>query len=197
MGDGSLERVACRALPRQRDQPMYSTLSSDNSAQLGDNQIQSETDEVDGLTPQVFVPYVHPDSGGTQARVLVVLESPAGPAALGSGMLSADSNDETAKNIWRADEPAVCREHMACTGTLCLVRRQRQEERRGQPHSSRAGSAVPHATTGAPEGTPLTRHKGSVTAARRTFYPIVLMIRSFRAVFPYLVAWRPSNTYLV
>jgi uracil-DNA glycosylase len=53
-------------------------------------------------TPSVHVPYVDPDSGGTQARVLFVLESPAGPAALGSGMLSADNNDETAKNVWLA-----------------------------------------------------------------------------------------------
>jgi uracil-DNA glycosylase len=52
--------------------------------------------------PPVFVPYVDPDSGGIQARVLFVLESPAGPAALGSGMLSADNNDETAKNVWRS-----------------------------------------------------------------------------------------------
>lgn len=55
-----------------------------------------------GAPPPVFVPYVDPDSGGTQARVLFVLESPAGPAALGSGMLSADNDDETAKNVWRA-----------------------------------------------------------------------------------------------
>lgn len=50
--------------------------------------------------PPVFVPYVDPDSGGIQARVLFVLESPAGPAALGSGMLSADNDDGTAKNVW-------------------------------------------------------------------------------------------------
>lgn len=50
--------------------------------------------------PPVFVPYVDPDSGGIQAKVLFVLESPAGPAALGSGMLSADNNDGTAKNVW-------------------------------------------------------------------------------------------------
>ncbi len=49
-----------------------------------------------------FVPYVDPDSGGALARVLFVLESPARPAALGSGMLSADNDDETAKNVWRA-----------------------------------------------------------------------------------------------
>jgi hypothetical protein len=48
----------------------------------------------------VFVPYVDPDSGGICAKVLFLLESPAGPAALGSGMLSADNNDETARNLW-------------------------------------------------------------------------------------------------
>lgn len=52
--------------------------------------------------PPVFVPYVDPDSGGIRARVLFLLESPAGPAALGSRMLSADNNDETAKNVWNA-----------------------------------------------------------------------------------------------
>lgn len=50
--------------------------------------------------PPVFVPFVDPDSGGVAARVLFLLESPAGPAALGSRMLSADNNDETAKNVW-------------------------------------------------------------------------------------------------
>ncbi|EAP97875.1 hypothetical protein JNB_12963 [Janibacter sp. HTCC2649] len=50
--------------------------------------------------PPVFVPYVDPDSGGVSARVLFLLESPAGPAALGSRMLSADNDDETAKNVW-------------------------------------------------------------------------------------------------
>ena len=48
------------------------------------------------------VPYVDPDSGGINARFLFVLETPAGPAALGSGMLSADNDDETAKNTWLA-----------------------------------------------------------------------------------------------
>ncbi len=52
--------------------------------------------------PPVYVPYIDPDSGGIRARVLFLLESPAGPAALGSGMLSADNNDETARNVWRA-----------------------------------------------------------------------------------------------
>ncbi|WP_435748130.1 uracil-DNA glycosylase [Nocardioides sp. SYSU DS0663] len=48
------------------------------------------------------VPYVDPDSGGAAARALFVLESPAGPAALGSGMLSVDNDDATAANLWEA-----------------------------------------------------------------------------------------------
>lgn len=47
------------------------------------------------------VPFVDPVSGGVRARVLFVLESPAGAAALGSGMLSPDNDDETAANMWR------------------------------------------------------------------------------------------------
>lgn len=65
---------------------------------------QEWEDEYGEQAVPVFVPYVDPDSGGVKARVLFLLESPAGPAALGSGMLSADNNDETAKNVWRAYE---------------------------------------------------------------------------------------------
>jgi hypothetical protein len=50
--------------------------------------------------PPVFVPYVDPDSGGVLAKVLLLLESPSGPAALGSRMLSADNDDGTAMNVW-------------------------------------------------------------------------------------------------
>ncbi|MEO5981871.1 MAG: uracil-DNA glycosylase [Pedococcus sp.] len=57
-------------------------------------------DEHGDQAAPVFVPYIDPDSGGVAARVLFLLESPAGPAALGSRMLSADNNDETAKNVW-------------------------------------------------------------------------------------------------
>lgn len=53
-----------------------------------------------GRETRASVPYVDPDSGGVHARVLFLLESPATPAALGSGMLSPDNDDETAKNIW-------------------------------------------------------------------------------------------------
>jgi uracil-DNA glycosylase len=63
--------------------------------------INALVDEIRAET-KAFVPYVDPDSGGALARVLFVLESPARPAALGSGMLSADNDDETAKNIWEA-----------------------------------------------------------------------------------------------
>ena len=61
---------------------------------------------------QESVPYVDPDSGGTLARVLFILESPAGPAALGSGMLSPDNDDETAANMWRFyEESGLARSH--------------------------------------------------------------------------------------
>lgn len=48
------------------------------------------------------VPYVDPDCGGVNARVLLLLEAPAGAAAHGSHMLSADNDDGTAANVWRA-----------------------------------------------------------------------------------------------
>lgn len=71
---------------------------------IRDQIAQRWAEEHTSQAPPVFVPYIDPDSGGVRARILFLLESPAGPAALGSGMLSADNNDETAKNIWRAYE---------------------------------------------------------------------------------------------
>lgn len=59
------------------------------------------------------VPYVDPDSGGVRARVLFILESPAGPAALGSGMLSPDNDDETAANMRRLYEQSGLRRSTA------------------------------------------------------------------------------------
>lgn len=50
------------------------------------------------------VPFVDPDCGGVNARVLLLLEAPAGAAAHGSRMLSADNDDGTAANVWRAYE---------------------------------------------------------------------------------------------
>lgn len=50
---------------------------------------------------------VDPDSAGTNARVLLVLESPSRLGAdegQGSGMLSCDNNDQTAANVWQLHE---------------------------------------------------------------------------------------------
>lgn len=59
------------------------------------------------------VPDFDPDSGGVSARVLLLLEAP-GPGAvakggsrLGSGFVSLDNNDETARNLKNAVETAV------------------------------------------------------------------------------------------
>src|SRR6218665_1553971 len=49
-------------------------------------------------------PGFDPTDAGTEARVLFVLEAP-GPratAANGSGLLSADNDDQTAANLWKA-----------------------------------------------------------------------------------------------
>ncbi|WP_238015010.1 uracil-DNA glycosylase [Dactylosporangium sp. AC04546] len=62
------------------------------------------TDLVDRIRADVghdHVPYVDPTFGGVEARVLFVLETPARPAALGSGMLSPDNDDATAANVWQ------------------------------------------------------------------------------------------------
>jgi uracil-DNA glycosylase len=48
------------------------------------------------------VPFIDPDSGGVDARVLLLLEAPARAAAHGSGMLSADNDDATAAHVWEA-----------------------------------------------------------------------------------------------
>lgn len=63
--------------------------------------VQALVDQIRQELGTESVPYVDPDSGGVGARVLFILESPAGPAALGSGMLSPDNDDETAANMWR------------------------------------------------------------------------------------------------
>ncbi len=66
--------------------------------------MQALVDQIRSDRGTESVPYVDPDSGGVDARVLFILESPAGPAAMGSGMLSADNDDETAANMWRLYE---------------------------------------------------------------------------------------------
>lgn len=66
--------------------------------------VQALVDEIREERGTDSVPYVDPDSGGVGAKVLFILESPARPAALGSGMLSPDNDDETAANMWRLYE---------------------------------------------------------------------------------------------
>jgi uracil-DNA glycosylase len=50
------------------------------------------------------VPYVDPDSGGVNTRVLLLLEAPSGGAAYRSGMISVDNDGGTAANLWRAHQ---------------------------------------------------------------------------------------------
>lgn len=54
--------------------------------------------------PRGHVPYVDPDAGGTRARVLVLLDNPSTKAesGTGSGLLSLDNNDRTARNCREA-----------------------------------------------------------------------------------------------
>lgn len=58
--------------------------------------------------PHGHVPYVDPDQGGTNARVLVLLDNPStkAEAGTGSGLLSLDNNDRTARNCREAYERA-------------------------------------------------------------------------------------------
>jgi uracil-DNA glycosylase len=51
-------------------------------------------------------PRVDPDSGGTGARVLLLLETPSVTATYGSGIVSLDNDDATAANLWRALDEA-------------------------------------------------------------------------------------------
>ena len=50
-------------------------------------------------------PYFDPCDGGTQARALFLLEAP-GPQAVGSGFVSRNNPDPTAKNLWRLMQDA-------------------------------------------------------------------------------------------
>jgi hypothetical protein len=48
------------------------------------------------------VPYVDPDSGGVDARVIFLLRSPGKSAAVRTGLLSVDNTGPTARNLWQA-----------------------------------------------------------------------------------------------
>jgi len=54
--------------------------------------------------PRGYVPYVDPDQGGVRARMLVLLDNPStkAEAGTGSGLLSLDNNDRTARNCREA-----------------------------------------------------------------------------------------------
>lgn len=54
--------------------------------------------------PRGHVPYVDPDQGGVNARLLVLLDNPStkAEAGTGSGLLSLDNNDRTARNCREA-----------------------------------------------------------------------------------------------
>lgn len=73
-------------------------------ARLRDPHIEPISDLVEQLAAEhpSGVPYVDPDSGGVTAWVLLLLEAPARAAAHGSRMISADNDDGTAANVWRA-----------------------------------------------------------------------------------------------
>ena len=54
--------------------------------------------------PRGHVPYLDPDQGGVNARLLVLLDNPStkAEAGTGSGLLSLDNNDRTARNCREA-----------------------------------------------------------------------------------------------
>lgn len=56
--------------------------------------------------PRSHIPYIDPDCGGINARALVLLDNPStnAEAGTGSGLLSLDNNDRTARNLREAYE---------------------------------------------------------------------------------------------
>ncbi|MBE5469552.1 uracil-DNA glycosylase [Mycobacteroides abscessus] len=67
------------------------------------NDLADRIADAEGL-PHGHVPYVDPDVGGVNARMLVLLDNPSTKAEphTGSGLLSPDNNDWTARNIREA-----------------------------------------------------------------------------------------------
>lgn len=67
------------------------------------NDLADRIADSEGL-PHGQVPYVDPDQGGVNARMLVLLDNPStkAEAGTGSGLLSIDNNDRTARNIREA-----------------------------------------------------------------------------------------------
>lgn len=69
------------------------------------NALADRVADAHGL-PHGYVPYVDPDQGGVDARLLVLLDNPStkAEAGTGSGLLSLDNNDRTARNCREAYE---------------------------------------------------------------------------------------------
>lgn len=67
------------------------------------NDLADRIADAEGL-PHGHVPYVDPDVGGVKARMLVLLDNPStkAEAGTGSGLLSPENNDWTARNIREA-----------------------------------------------------------------------------------------------
>ncbi|MBD0862472.1 uracil-DNA glycosylase [Gordonia sp. zg691] len=67
------------------------------------NALADRVADAEGL-PHGEVPYVDPDAGGVAARMLVLLDNPSTKAEsnTGSGLLSLDNNDRTARNCREA-----------------------------------------------------------------------------------------------
>lgn len=64
------------------------------------NDLADEIADARGI-PRSHVPYIDPDSGGIYARVMVMLDNPStkAQAGTGSGLLSLDNDDRTARNL--------------------------------------------------------------------------------------------------
>jgi len=67
------------------------------------NDLADRIADAEGL-PHGHVPYVDPDQSGIKARMLVLLDNPStkAEAGTGSGLLSLDNNDRTARNVREA-----------------------------------------------------------------------------------------------
>jgi hypothetical protein len=79
------------------------------------NDLTDKIADAKGL-PHGHVPYVDPDLGGVHARALVMLDNPGtkAKAGTGSGLLSLDNNDPTARRLREAYE----RHHIAWTDVV-------------------------------------------------------------------------------
>ncbi|MFL0289349.1 uracil-DNA glycosylase [Mycobacterium sp. SMC-21] len=78
------------------------------------NDLADRIADAEGL-PHGHVPYVDPDVGGVNARMLVLLDNPStkAEAGTGSGLLSPDNDDWTARNIREAyDRHGVDHSHV-------------------------------------------------------------------------------------